>query len=141
MMPPPSMGNDPMMGGGDPNPMGGDTPDMGGEEMSPMSDDTDMGDDDEITSLFNSLSDENKKAAKKYIESMVDDDNHNGVDDGSEFDNQEMKGGEMPQPPMGESFVREFNNVAMQPRNRVRDNREVSTKKPLKNNPFISNRG
>lgn len=131
MMPP--MGDDPMMGG---------APNMG-EEMPPMGDDPNAmgGEEDDISSLFNSLSDENKKAAKKYMESMVDDDNNNGIDDGSESENEEMEGGEMPQPPMGEGFVREFNNVAMQPRNRVRDNREVSNKTPMRNNPFISNRG
>lgn len=73
----PNMGGDPAMDGGMP-PMDGEDP-MGGGEAG----------DDSTMSLFNQLSDEDKEAARGYIESMLSRDEGNGGDMGGE------------EPPMG----------------------------------------
>lgn len=58
----------PMDMGNEPQPMG-DEMGNGGEPMMPQGD---MGGDDEITSIFNNLTDTDKKAAKNYISSLLD---------------------------------------------------------------------
>ena len=71
----PMAGDDPNMMGGDPNAMGDPGMDIGMEE-EPMDADmsTEEGDDDSTASLLGRLSDEDKEAARKYILSMLDDD-------------------------------------------------------------------
>ena len=120
------MGGDPGMGGGpmdggapvsDPG-MGGDpgmndgqlNPDMSGDSMGddPMGGDPGMeggeAGDDSTMSLFNQLSDEDKEAARGYIESMLTRDESNGGDMGGE---EPPMGGPQDQggAPMMESFV------------------------------------
>ena len=96
----PMAGGDPSMGGAPagPDPMAGGDPMMGGGD-APMPDGDGMGGeegsgDDSTMSLFDQLSDEDKEAARSYIESMLNKDE-------SQPDNQEApEGGDMPQMPM-----------------------------------------
>ena len=85
--------------GGDPNGMGGDVPPMDGQmgpdgmgggeppmngDMPPMDNGGDMGQDEggsEIDSLYGKLSGDQKNAARKYIESMINDDDDNDAYD------------------------------------------------------------
>ena len=110
------MGGDPSMGGGDP--MGGGMPSDGDGQLNPNMDmgaDPMGGDpsmdggqgDDSTMSLFNQLSDEDKEAARGYIESMLDRSETHQDSEGGEMDtidDQPPMGGEQ-QGPMMESFT------------------------------------
>ena len=93
----PNMGADPMMGG---DPSMGMDPNMGGE---PMPDDMGAapeggeGSGDDTMSLFDELSDEDKEAARKYIESML---NKDESQEGSDMGNEMPDMGGAPQMPM-----------------------------------------
>lgn len=63
------MDQPPMDTGNEPQPMGDD---MGNGDEPMMPQDNMGGGDDEITSIFNNLTDTDKKAAKNYISSLLD---------------------------------------------------------------------
>jgi hypothetical protein len=130
--PMPPMGADDMgmedpMGGEDPNAMGGEDP-MGGGEPPMNGDDDPMGgedspmggsDDDELMSIVDGMSTEDKAAVIKYAKSMADD------SEGSE----DPMGGEMPM-----ESRHSFRNIIDETINDVLDSKE-GTKRPEKRMP------
>lgn len=129
----PNMGADPNMMG-DPNMQGapdmGNVPDMGNDAQQ------EQGSSDDTVSLFNKLSDDDKEAARSYIESMLD-------KEGSEKESEE------PQPQMPTESViftkkqvnklnEEFGIQNLSKEKETNQKKMDSVKNKTKNSPFSS---
>ena len=99
------MGGDvPPDGNGELDPNMGGGPGMEGEP--PMNEPEGEEGDDSTMSLFNQLSDEDKKAARGYIESMISRDESNGPEDGGEMPPMDgPEGGDPNASPMMETVI------------------------------------
>lgn len=119
----------------DPNAMG-DDPMAGGEEppMDENEPQPNEGGDSEINNIINQLDDSKKEAVKKYAQSMLNDNDNDGIDDNGEnnLGGDPIMGGTdpnamgtSPTQQMQEAFMREM-NIALSDRQEPRGNKKIA---------------
>lgn len=137
------MGADPNMGMNDPS-MGGDPNAMGGDDMDMEANGSNNPRMDNIQNILTQLNDDDLKAAEGYLESLLSDNegvNNSNQDDMSDPSMGDADPNAMGGQPMQESFIKEFNNLAMMKRPEKRQYKKIDNPTQYsKINPFIVNR-